>query len=1061
MRLRLVWIAATAAAVLLLGGSATAVVGQVGATQLVSRATGLATIPPGSIDGSISTRQAVSQDGRFVVFASQSDGLSSEDNDRLQNIFVRDRLTNTTTLVSRASGAAGAAANASSTQPAISADGTHVTWVSTATNLDPAGTNGTHLQVYVRDLNTYVTQLVSISNGPSAVEANATAWFPSISADGTRIAFVSAATNLGTAVSHSEIWVRDISGSPTTSLVSKTNTTNLPADRDCNSPSISGDGNSVAFDTAADMNVGPVPSNIGQVYLRSSGSTTLISTGPSGAGDQSSLHASVNDDGTKIAFASAAHNLDPADSDFKGDIYVRDTIGAATFLVSRADGLSGSVGDKYSANPAISGDGKEIAFESTATNLVADDTNGSLDVFVRTLNTGSTKLVARAGGASGAIGDFGADTPAISKDGSTVTFESYSTTIDPNSDWDFEYVYARDLGADTTDLVSRPDGTGPFGTGATAYNAIAPGGISADGRYVLFQSDSNDFVPGIDNRWTHLFVRDTLTNTTTLVDVGLGGAPANGWAYQGTISADGTRVAFLSSSSNLVPGDTNGRADVFVHDLSTGQTTRADTKLDGSELPDGAAYVPVLDATGIKVAFDTRTAISPDDTNSKFDVYVRDLSAGTIVLASRASSGAVGNDDSTQPWLSAAGNRVAFASRSSNFVPGVPAGVNQIYLRDLGAATTTLVSRADGPVGAAGDADSYDPTLSAGGNRVEFDSSSTDLSPDATTSGRQVYVRDANVGMTTLASRRDGAGGLASDGSSYAAQLSSDGNLVLFSSGDSSLVPADTNGSFDVFLRNLSTGTTTLVSRASGAAGAISDGSSFGGALSGNGHCVGFRSSGGNLVPEVGPTDFPMGYLRTIAGECPNDPPGTTLASAPSGKIKSRSATFTFTSNDSTATFQCSLDGAAFAACSSGQSYAGLADGAHEFQVRAVDPAGNVDSTPESATWQVDATGPVLKLVVPRQHLRRVLPRSRFWCYITSSEGASGNVRLFWKGKLIGRVSIRVGPARASIPIKLRLKKKQRRALKRARSAKFVLVVTAADDLGNPTILKRTLVLRR
>src|SRR5204863_2627841 len=214
---------------------------------------------------------------------------------------------------------------------------------STATNLDPAGVAGTHGQIYVRQWKDapYTTQLVSISNGASPVEGNSNSYSPSISYDGSRIAFATQSTNLDTTATMSgyQIWVRDYSlPTPATILVSRAND-GTPANAHCELPAISGDGHWVAFDTGATNMADGDTDAKSDVHLRGidAGTTTLISKSTGGTiGNQASVQASVNKDGTKVAFLSWATNFDTvADTNSLADIYVRDLTGATTTLVSR------------------------------------------------------------------------------------------------------------------------------------------------------------------------------------------------------------------------------------------------------------------------------------------------------------------------------------------------------------------------------------------------------------------------------------------------------------------------------------------------------------------------------------------------------------------------------------------------------------------------------------------------------------------------------------------------------------------------------------------------------
>ena len=251
---------------------------------------------------------------------------------------------------------------------------------------------------------------------------------------------------------------------------------------------------------------------------------------------------------------------------------------------------------------------------------------------------------------------------------------------------------------------------------------------------------------------------------------------------------------------------------------------------------------------------------------------------------------------------------------------------------------------------------------------------------------------------------------------------------------------------------------TTALSR--GSSGELGNNFSFSPAISGNGHCVAFRSYADNMDPAVGVTDFSFVYMRTIAGECPNDPPDTTITGHPPAKTRSRAATITSTSNDSTAIFECALDGAAFARCGVSHNLLGLRDGSHTVQVRAIDPAGNVDATPASVTWTVDATAPRLTIVIPRQKLKQVLSQG-LRLRVRSSERATASARVTRKGHVLGTTRKSVGTAARTLTNRLHLSKKARRALLKARSVRLVLIVVGKDALGNQRAVRRTITIRR
>jgi Tol biopolymer transport system component len=367
-------------------------------------------------------------------------------------------------LVSRAAGATGTFGNGSSEESAISADGRYVAFTSWASNLHPDD-GDINTDVFVRDLEEGTVTLVSRATGADGDKAagDNSGFFsnvstsPAISADGRYVAFQSRASNL-----HPD------------------------------------DG-----DRTLDVFVRDLEANTTTLVSRAGGADGAKANGPSWAG---SHKAAISADGRYVAFDSWASNLHPDDGDTTPDVFVRDLEANTTTLVSRAGGADGDKGDDYAVSPAISADGRFVAFESDATNLHPDDGDSNYDVFVRDLEANTTTLVNRATGAAGDKGDDQGFNPAISADGRFVAFESDATNLHPD-DGDSNYdVFVRDLEAHTTTLVSRATGT----TGANGNDQSYTPAISADGRFVAFESYATNLHPDDGNGLQDVFRRDVL-----------------------------------------------------------------------------------------------------------------------------------------------------------------------------------------------------------------------------------------------------------------------------------------------------------------------------------------------------------------------------------------------------------------------------------------------------------------------------------------------------------------------------------------------------------------------
>ncbi len=375
------------------------------------------------------------------------------------------------------------------------------------------------------------------------------------------------------------------------------------------------------------------------------------------------------------------------------------------------------------------------------------------------------------------------------------------------------------------DLVSVNTTGGPADSDSGGIAGAERGlAISADGRYVAFQSNATNLVAGDTNGAPDVFVRDLQTGTTTLVSVSAAGGPSDGNSVSPAISADGNHVAFVSDATDLVSGDTNGGADVFVRDLQTGTTTLVSVSATGGPSDGGGSPIPgipavlfvdrpSLSADGRHVAFESdATNLVAGDTNGIADVFVRDLQTGITTLVSVSATGGPSDGgayfNSGSPSMSADGRYVAFQSNATNLVAGGDINFfTDVFVRDLQTGTTTLASAS--PTGGLGDNASFDASISADGRSVAFQSNATNLVAGDTNGAPDVFVRDLQTGTNTLVSVTPTGG--PSDGNSDSPAISADGNHVAFESDATNLVAGDTNGVADVFVRDLQTGATTLV----------------------------------------------------------------------------------------------------------------------------------------------------------------------------------------------------------------------------------------------------------
>jgi Tol biopolymer transport system component len=398
---------------------------------------------------------------------------------------------------------------------------------------------------------------------------------------------------------------------------------------------------------------------------------------------------------------------------------------------------AGNQGDHGSGLPALSADATVVAFRSFATNFASGDTNGTYDVFVHDRSSGLTECVSV--DPAGAVGDDASDVGAVSADGRIVAFESFATNLvvnDTNGKYD---VFVRDRTTGVTERVSV-DSSGAEGNGSSGFDGFADSAaLSADGRFVAFASFATNLVAGDTNGFVDLFVHDRTTGGTERVSVDSSGAEANGDSSAPAISADGRFVAFKSFATNLVAGDTNGFADIFVHDRATGTTERVSVDSAGQE-GFGACNLSAISADGRFVAFDSRANLVADDMNGAWDVFVHDRTTGTTERVSVDSTGQEGRARSVHPSLSADGRIVAFASLAPNFAPGDKNGAYDVFVHDRSNGLTTRVSVDS--AGAGADSGSGSPSLAADGLTIAFDSYADNLVAGDSNGFEDVFVHE-------------------------------------------------------------------------------------------------------------------------------------------------------------------------------------------------------------------------------------------------------------------------------------------------------------------------------
>ncbi|MGH9002586.1 MAG: TolB family protein, partial [Acidimicrobiia bacterium] len=596
---------------------------------------------------------AMSPNGQWVAFESKATNLVAGDTNSSADVFVWSAATGLALASQNDSGAQG---NLQSFAPSVADNGT-VAFTSIANNLVGPGKTSQFQNVFVRKTPTGAATTDIVSVGPSDVPGGGPSKEPSIDAAGNMVAFTSAANNIGDGTEddngEDDVFVRD--------LTART-TKRLTADLKAFQPAIRGDGNQVAY--AAELGDSDIRKDI---FVQSSsgnvngGSLASGCTPCNDITDRPAVVPSIADDG-KVAFQSAARYEPAVRSD---QVWV--TTGP---IAASKDKDELSLADNVAELASISGNGQFVAFTSAATNLVPGDFNGSEDVFLKDLSTKAvTRVSQRADGveASG-FAPFPTHAPAISGDGSVVAFSSDSSNLVDGDSNGVNDIFVRAGGATTRISV------GPGGAQANG-GSIRPA-ISADGRYVAFNSLATNLVSGDTNGNYDIFVRDTVSGSTTRVNVSASGVQASGGnSLSPSISGDGRWVAFSAGATNLVSGQDNGTQDVYLKDLQTGGVTRVSNNTGGGQANGDSAdasiswdgrFVAYWSSAGDIVAGDNNSCPTTTYTPTCPDIFVWDRQTGANRRVSVSTAGVQGDRESLSPALSVDGRFVAFDSKASN-----------------------------------------------------------------------------------------------------------------------------------------------------------------------------------------------------------------------------------------------------------------------------------------------------------------------------------------------------------------------------------------------------------
>jgi Tol biopolymer transport system component len=400
---------------------------------------------------------------------------------------------------------------------------------------------------------------------------------------------------------------------------------------------------------------------------------SVSSTGAQGSNpnNEGSQQPAISGDGRFIAFASYFNGLVEGEDNIHSDVFVHDRNTGETTLVSVA--TDGTPGNSTSLDPSISDDGRYVAFQSLSTNFIEGDTNNRRDVFLHDRQTGTTTCLSTSPG--GEIGDATSIEPEVSGDGKFVVFTSTSSNLIAGDTNDSSHVFLYEIATGTTTLVSH-------GPGGVFSNRIAQEPtINEDGRYVAYMSDATNVVAGDNNGIYDVYLYDRMSDTTSIVSVDSQGVQGNGQSDSPSLSDDGQTITFLSYATNLAPGETNFESKVYVHFFTSGETRRVSVTLGGDPVA-GNVDAPIsISGNGRYVAYYSWASdVVAGDTNDEGDIFVHDLDTGTTRRASLSISGAEADDYSYDPDLTDDGGEVAFASGATNLVEGDTNGLDDIFV---------------------------------------------------------------------------------------------------------------------------------------------------------------------------------------------------------------------------------------------------------------------------------------------------------------------------------------------------------------------------------------------
>jgi WD40 repeat protein len=693
-------------------------------------------------------------------------------------------------------------------------------------------------------------QLASQRNDAFAPSASGggNSTLPILGGNGRYVLFASSANNLALTATNTpfqkpgiplDVFLRDRT-SNTTVLVSVNLAGTGGADLDAVPVAVSTNGQFVLFESAADNLVPGDTNAASDVFVRDlvNGITILVSASTNGVcGNGASSDSAMTPDGRYVVFASAARDLAPGDTNGIADVFVRDLLSGTTLLVSARAMGTNSVNQLLSGAPAITPDGRYVAFYSSATNLVPGQVPGG-DVFELDTVAGTTTWIS-AGARSLYQSVWGATNATscnlrMSDDGNYIAFEASTNPPAPTGLVGPAIVmrYNRDSGL--TDLIQTNTYMPPAPAESIQNLSMTP-----DGRFVAYVAN----VSGNAGTNTAIYLWDAQTGTNVLISANTNNLlPAAGFCDQPVVSSNGLYMAFFSDSAALATNAAGSGPFAYRRDVAAGTTMLINTDTNAASAGDSSMLQLDMSEDGQCVAFESALAsLVADDNNRGYDVFLRNITNEFAELISvrqtilPSVTGAGLSMLSSQP-ISRDGRYITFASDAPGLSPGnrSTAGFD-VYLCDLYAGTNQIVST--GPLGSAASGVSSGPAISGDGRYVAFTSAATNLISMDTNHSSDVFIRDLQTQTTSLVSV-NAAGTGEGNNDSYSPTISADGRFVLFLSQATNLAAGAFSGADNLFLRDRQTGTNYALTMTGQNCAAITP----------DGHFVGYASANSSTI---------------------------------------------------------------------------------------------------------------------------------------------------------------------------------------------------------------------